>query len=210
MRTTMRYRARDRHISRNRIAAVAGLVVVLAAATTASSIAPAADAPVRVQARLSQGAGSLLEINGLRDARKINRFEVTGAFRGIPCPGRTSRLAVVQNIGTSGLNYDARLVLRRAGGDRIRCGAQLPRTVGRTLLRLQIYGRNATPADSLITVEGRLTGATAVKGVFTTRDLLCGSNAYRLRVQLSSPSGRLSSVYDMTMKSVRLHGQKCV
>jgi hypothetical protein len=206
----MRNGARDRRLSRNRIAAGAGLVVVLVAATTASSIAPAADAPVRVQARLSQGAGLLLEIDGTRDPRKTDQFKITGDFRGIPCPGKTSRLAIVQSVGTSGLNYDATLVLRPAGGDRIRCGGRLPRTFGRTLLRLQIYSRSATPADSLIAVKGRRTGATAIEGVFTTHDLLCGNNAYRLQVQLSSPSGPVSSVYDLTMKNVSLLGRKCV
>ncbi len=210
MRSTMWNGARDRRSSRNRIAAGAGLVVVLLAATTASSIAPAADPPVRVQARLSQGAGLWLEIDGTRDPRKTDQFEIKGDFRGIPCPGKTSRLAIVQSVGASGLNYDATLVLRPAGGDRIRCGARIPRTFGRTLLRLQIYSRSGTPADSLIAVKGRRTGATAIKGVFTTHDLLCGNNAYRLRVQLSSPSGLLSSVYDMTMKRVSLFGRKCV
>lgn len=210
MRSTMRNGARDPRLSRNRIAALAGLVGVLVAATTASSIAPAADPPVRVQARLSQGAGLLLGINGTRDPRKTDQFEITGDFRAIPCPGKTSRLAIVQSVGTSGLNYDAALVLRPAGGDRIRCGTRLPRAFGRTLLRIQIYSRSATPADALIAVDGRRTGATAIRGVFTTHDLLCGNNAYRLRVQLSSPSGILSSVYDMTMKSVSLNGRKCV
>jgi hypothetical protein len=188
----------------------AGLVVVLAATTGASSIARSAGEPISIHAKLSQGADPpLLQLEGIQDGRKRDRYAIQGKLRGLPCSGKTYRLVVASSVGPPGSSYDATMVLRRSGGDNVRCGAQLPRKLGRALARLQVYGANATPADSVIIVSGRRIGTTKIKGLFTTRELLC-DRTYKLRMQLSAPSGRLSMLYDVSMKKVSINGRRCI
>jgi hypothetical protein len=187
-----------------------GLVVVLAAAAGPSSIARSAGEPVRIHARLSQGANPpLLQLEGTQDGRKSDRFAIQGTLAGLPCPGKTYRLVLAGNLGPPGSSYDATFVLRRSGGDSVRCGVQLPRKLGRTLARVQVYGTNATPADSVIVVSGRRIGTTKIKGLFTTRELPC-DRTYKLRMQLSAPSGRVSVMYDLSMKKVSINGRRCI
>src|SRR3978361_30556 len=62
-----------------------GLVVVLAAAEGPSSIARSAGEPVRIHARLSQGANPpLLQLEGTQDGRKSDRFAIQGTLAGLP------------------------------------------------------------------------------------------------------------------------------
>jgi hypothetical protein len=184
----------------------AGLAAVLLTATTASSIAGSGEA-VSVRAKLSTGADApLLQIDGTQDAPKRDRFKITGSLRGLPCLGKTFRLVISSNVAAVPV-YDATLVFRKSEGDRIPCGVRLPRDLG-SRLRMQIYREGATPGDSSIIVEGRRRGATAIKGLFTTRDLLCG-DAYRLRVQVSAPGRQTSIVYEVSMKKVIIHGRSC-
>lgn len=188
----------------------AGLVAVLAVAASPSPIARSAGERISVNAKLSQGANTpLLQLEGTQDGRKRDRYAIHGSLRGLPCPGPTYRLVLASSVGPPGASYDATFVLRRSGGDRVRCGAQLSPKLGRTLARLQVYGKGATPADSLIIVDARRTGATKIKGSFTTRDLPC-DRAYTLRVQLSAPSGRLSVFYGLSMKKVSINGRPCI
>lgn len=188
----------------------AGLVAVLAAAATASSIARSPDARVSFHARLGEGAKTpVLQLEGTQDGRRSDRFAIRGSLRGLPCPGRTYRLVLASSVGPRGPSYEATFVLRRSGGDSVRCGTQLPRKLGRTLARLEVYGTGATPADSVIVVSGRRIGTTKIKGLFTTRDLPCDPT-YKLRMQLSAPSGRVSVLYDLKMKKVSVGGRRCV
>jgi hypothetical protein len=183
------------------------LVAVLVAATAAAGIASAADGGVTVHAKLSRGGDRpLLQLAGARDGRKTDRYAIKGSLRALPCPG-TYRLAI-DNSGPARLSYDATFVLRRSGGDRVRCGAQLPSKLGRRFARMNVYGKGATASESLIIVDVRRIGATAIKGSFTTSDLLC-DRAYWLRVQLSSASGPVSMLYEMRMKKVSLNGRPC-
>jgi hypothetical protein len=185
----------------------AALVAFLLAATAAAGIARGADAGVRVHAKLGRsGDRPLLQFAGAPDGRKTDRYAITGSLRALPCPG-TYRL-IIGNSGPGRVSYDATVALRRSGGDRIRCGAQLPRELGRRFARMHIYGKGATADESLIIVNGRRIGATAIKGSFTTSDLLC-DRAYWLRVQLSSASGQVSTLYEMRMKKVSLNGRPC-
>jgi hypothetical protein len=185
----------------------AALVAVLVAATTAVTIAGAADVGNSVHAKLSRsGDRPLLQLSGARDGRKTDRYAIEGSLRAIPCEG-TYRL-VVGNSGPGRVSYDATFALRRTGGDSVRCGAQLPGKLGRKFARMHVYGKGATAAESLIIVNVRRTGATAIKGTFTTSDLLC-DRAYQLRVQLSSPSKTVSMRYEMRMKKVSLAGRPC-
>jgi hypothetical protein len=73
---------------------------------------------------------------------------------------------------------------------------------------MNVYGVGATAAESLIIVDVRRIGTTAIKGLFTTSDLLC-DRAYRLRVQLSAASRPVSMLYEMRMKQVSLNGRRC-
>jgi hypothetical protein len=186
----------------------AALAVVVLAATTASSVARP-DARVSVYASLSRGADPpLLKFDGTQDAPSRDRYAIKGSLRGLPCPGKTYRLVVAANIGRAGSTYDATLVFRRSKGDRIACGVPLPRNLGRTFTRMQIFRKGASPGDSSIIVEGRRINAFAITGSFTTRELLC-DRAYQLRVQFSSPSGRMSTLYDVSMKKVSVQGRRC-
>jgi hypothetical protein len=196
---------------RNAICTVsAGLVVVLAAAVSPCSIASSAGERISIHAKLSQGDDPpLLQLEGVQQGRKSDRFAIHGSLRSVPCPGKTYRLVLASSVGPPGPSYDATFVLQRSGGDRVRCGVQLPPKLGRTLARLEVYGKGATPADSLIVVSGRRIGATRIKGVFTTRDLQC-DRAYNLRVQLSAPRGRVSVLYDLSMKNVSILGRRCI
>jgi len=188
---------------RRTVALVAALVATLAAA----AIAHGAGAGVNVHAKLSRGGDRpLLQLAGTRDGRKTDRFAIKGSLKAVPCPG-TYRL-VIANSGPQRASYDATFALRRAGGDRVRCGTQLPRDLGRRFARMHVYGKGATAAESLIIVDARRIGATAISGTFTTSDLLC-DRAYRLRVQLSSASGPVSTLYEMRMKKVSLNGRRC-
>lgn len=239
MRTTLKRRARDQLLPSNAMAAVtargraaarlrgggrrrprrrvevvlrraAGLVAVLVAATTAGSItrqAPAA--PISIYATLGAGAGRpLLEIDGTQDPRKSDRFAITGSLRGLPCPGRTYRLVIAATVGAARPFYDATFVLRRSRGQRIRCAVPLPRTLGRTFVRIQIYRKGATPGDSSVIVKGRRLNAIAIKGSLTTRRFVC-RDAHRLRAQFSSPSRRVSLLYEMRFKKVSIGGRPC-
>jgi hypothetical protein len=194
----------------NVLRGTASLVALLATATTASSIARPPDARVSIDAKLGEGnKPPLLQLEGTQDGRKRDRYAIQGSLRGLPCPGRTYRLVLASSVGPPGPSYDATFVLRRSGGDSVRCGAQLPRKLGRTLARLEVYGTGATPADSVIVVSGRRIGTTKIKGLFTTRDLPCDPT-YKLRVQLSAPSGRVSVLYDLNMKKVSVGGRRCI
>ncbi len=185
----------------------AALVAVLLAATAAAAIARGADAGGSIHAKLSQGGDRpLLQLAGARDGRKTDRYAIKGSLRSLPCPG-TYRL-VIGNSGPGRVSYDATFLLSRSGGDRVRCGAQLPRKLGRKFARMHVYGKGATAAEARIIVDAKRIGATAIKGSFTTSDLLC-DRTYRLRVQLSSASGPLSMVYEMRMKKVSLNGRRC-
>jgi len=185
----------------------AALVAVVVAATTAVTIAGAADVGNSVHAKLSRsGDRPLLQLAGAREGRKTDRYAIEGTLRAIPCAG-TYRL-VIGNSGPGRVSYDATFALRRTGGDNVRCGAQLPGNLGRKFARMHVYGKGATAAESLIIVNVRRTGATAIKGTFTTSDLLC-DRAYQLRVQLSSPSKTVSMRYEMRMKKVSLAGRPC-
>jgi hypothetical protein len=173
----------------------------------AAAIAHGADVGVSVHAKLSRGGDRpLLQLAGAPDGRKTDRFAIKGSLRAVPCPG-TYRL-VIGNSGPRRVSYDATFALRRSGGDRVRCGAQLPRDLGRKFARMHVYGKGATVAESLIIVDARRIGATAIRGTFTTSDLLC-DRAYRLRVQLSAASGPVSTLYEMRMKKVSLNGRRC-
>lgn len=183
------------------------LVAVLVVATAVAAIASATDVGVSVHAKLSRGGDRpLLQLAGARDGRKTDRYAIKGSFRALPCPG-TYRL-VIGNSGPGGVSYDATFVLRRSGGDSVRCGAQLPRKLGRKFARMHVYGKGATAAESLVIVNVKRIGATAIKGSFTTSDLLC-DRVYRLRVQLSSASGPVSMLYELRMKKVSLNGRRC-
>ena len=185
----------------------AALVAVLVAATAAAAIASAAEVGGDVHAKLSRGGDRpLLQLAGARDRRNTDRYAIKGSLRALPCPG-TYRF-VIGNSGPRGLSYDATFALRRSGGDRLRCGVQLPRELGRKFVRLHIYGKGATAAESLIIVDAHRTGTTAIKGSFSTSDLLC-DRAYQLRVQLSGASGSVSTLYEMRMKKVSLGGRRC-
>lgn len=185
----------------------AALVAVLVTTTAAAAIARAADNGVSVHAKLSRGDDRpLLQLAGARDGRETDRYAIEGSLRALPCPG-TYRL-VIGNSGPGRLSYDATFVLRRSGGDRVRCGVQLPRKLGSKFARMHVYGKGATAAESLIIVNVRRTGPTAIKGTFTTSDLLC-DRAYQFRVQLSSASGPVSMLYEMRMKKVSLNGRRC-
>jgi hypothetical protein len=185
----------------------AALIAVLAAATIAAGIAHAADAGVKVHAKLSRsGDRPLLQLAGTIDRRKTDRYAITGSLRAIPCPG-TYRL-VVSNSGPGRVSYEATFTLARSGGTRLRCGAELPGNLGRKFARLHMYGKGATAAESLITVSARRTGDTAIKGTFTTSELPC-DRAYQLRLQLSSPSKTVTVMYDMRMKKASLAGRPC-
>ena len=183
------------------------LVAVLVAATVAATIARAAGDGGSVHAKLIRGGDRpLLQLSGARDGSKTDRYAIRGSLRAIPCPG-TYRL-VIGNSGPGRLSYDATFVLRRAGGDRVRCGVQLPPDLGRRFARMHVYGEGATAADSLISVVAQRTGPTAIEGSFTTSDLLC-DRTYRFRVQLSTGSGQVSMLYELHMKKVSLNGQRC-
>jgi hypothetical protein len=185
----------------------AAFVAVLVAATAAAAIAGAADGGVTIHAKLSRsGDRPLLQLAGARDERKTDRYAIEGSLRALPCPG-TYRL-VIGNSGPARVSYDATFALRRSGGDRVRCGRQIPSGLGRRFARMHVYGKGATANDSLIIVDVRRIGVTAIKGSFTTSDLLCDP-AYRLRVRLSAASKPVSMLYDMRMKKVSLNGRRC-
>jgi hypothetical protein len=183
------------------------LVAVLVAATAAAAIADAADGGVSIHAKLNRGGDRpLLQLAGSRDGRKTDRYAIKGSLSALPCPG-TYRL-VIGSSGPGRVSYDATFVLRKSGGDSVRCGTQLPRALGRRFARMNVYGVGATAAESLIIVDVRRIGTTAIKGLFTTSDLLCDP-AYRLRVQLSTASRPISMLYEMRMKQVSLNGRRC-
>jgi hypothetical protein len=185
---------------------VAALLTVLVAAA-AAAIASGADVGVSIHAKLSRGGERpVLELAGARNGRKTDRYAIKGSLRSLPCPG-TYRL-VIASSGPRRVSYDATFALRKSGGDRVRCGAELSGKLGRRFARMHVYGTGATAADSVITVDARRIGATAIKGLFTTSDLLCDP-AYRLRVQLSSASAPVSMLYEMRMKKVSLNGRRC-
>jgi hypothetical protein len=187
----------------------AGLVAVLVAATAASSIAQQApETPSSISATLGSGSGDLLvEIDGNQDPPKSNRYAIKGSFRSLPCPGRTYHFVIAATAGRARATYDATIVLRRSGGDRIRCGT-LPRNLGRKFLRMQVYRKGGTPGDSTVAVKGRRLKANAFEGSMTIGNLVC-RDSHWLRVQLSTPSGPMSLLYDMSLKKVSIFGRPC-
>jgi hypothetical protein len=187
----------------------AALAAVMVTATTASSTAQQApDIPVSISAQLGSGSGPLLmEIDGHQNPPKSSRYAITGSLRAIPCPGKTYHFVIAATVGRARATYDAMMVLRRSGGDRIPCGTTLPRSLGRTFLRLQVYRKGSTPGNSAITVKGNRRNS-AFKGTMSIGNLVC-RDSHWLRVQLSGPSGPLSLVYEMNLKKVSIYGRPC-